>query len=277
MRPGPLVGAVPAPALHVMTYNIRRRMPALLSLPSDHWERRAPLMDRLLAAERPSVLCVQEALPDQARRVLSALGDGYRMIGRGRDAGGRGEGCPVFYDADRLELRSWSQTALSDRPAEAGSLSWGNPVPRIVVDAVLHDVAAGADLRVLNTHLDPLSARSRVRSALHLRAMAARSAEPVVLTGDANAGPHSPAADALFEGGTLRDAWPIAERRLTPEWDTFGGYRTPRERGRRIDWIAVSRGVAVERIGIHGRTVEGGWPSDHLPVQAVLHLTGGTS
>lgn len=271
MSRGPLIGAVPAPALHVMTLNVRRRITPTRRV--DDWARRAPLLGRLLRHELPAVIGVQEALPDQASSLGDALGEGYRRVGRGRGRDGRGEGCPVFFDTGRLELVSWTQSALSDTPDEPGSMSWGNLLPRTVVDVLLRDRATGRGIRVLNTHLDPFSARSRVRSAEHLRRLADDTSTPVVVLGDMNSLPASPVAAELYAEGMLRDAWEAADERLTPAWDTFGGYRPPRARGRRIDWIAVTRDIAVERVGVNTASVDGLWPSDHLPVQAVVRLT----
>ncbi|MFS0732775.1 endonuclease/exonuclease/phosphatase family protein [Microbacterium sp. 1P10UB] len=271
MTGGPLVGAVPAPALHLMTLNVRRRMAPTRRV--DDWARRAPLLGRLLRHERPAVIGVQEALPDQASALGDALGDGYRRVGRGRGRDGRGEGCPVFFDTGRLELLSWTQSALSDTPDQPGSMSWGNLMPRTVVDVRLRDRATGRGLRVLNTHLDPFSARSRMRSAERLRLLAAETAGAVVVLGDMNSLPASEVAAELYAEGVLRDAWGAAHERVTPPWDTFGGYRPPRARGRRIDWIAITRDVDVERVGVNAASIGGLWPSDHLPVQAVVRLT----
>ncbi len=264
-----LIGPVPAPALHVMTYNIRRRIAPNLR-PADRWAARAPLIRTLLEDERPALLGVQEAMPRQAAAVAAALGPRWRSIGHGRDADGQGEGCPIFFDGDRLELRGWSQHALSDEPEVAGSRSWGNVLPRVRVRAAFSDRRTGASFVAVNTHLDPFSARSRVRSAATLRALAAAETAPTVVMGDLNSRPGSPPIRALLAADTLRDAWEVAERRTSPEWDTHTNYRPPRSTGRRIDWIAVTADVRVAEIAVNTRAVSGRWPSDHLPVQAVL-------
>ncbi len=152
-------------------------------------------------------------------------------------------------------------------------MSWGNLLPRTVVDVLLRDRATGRDLRVLNTHLDPFSARSRVRSAEHLRRLAADTATAAVVLGDMNSLPGLSGRRRAVRGGD-------AARRVG------GGRRASHARlghvrrvsaapraGRRIDWIAVTRDIAVERVGVNAASVEGLWPSDHLPVQAVVRLT----
>jgi endonuclease/exonuclease/phosphatase family metal-dependent hydrolase len=268
----PLIGPVQAPALHVMTFNIRRRSRSLTQRRVDRWTRRRGAVAELIAAERPTLLGVQEAMPDQAQLVRDALGPGYRFIGRGHGRGQRGEGAPIVFDAERLELLDWRQAALSDQPDEPGSMTWGNHVPRIVVTANFRDRVTGTPFVALNTHLDHLSSPSRVRSAEVLREQVSGQSLPAILTGDFNAGTKSPAYRALFASEAMTDAWVAASRRTTPESGTFGGFQAPRPTGRRIDWIAVTPDVLVETAAINARPVDGRWPSDHVPVQAVLRL-----
>lgn len=273
----PLVGAASAPALHVMSWNIRRPLPRLLTTPADRWDRRAPRLCALLAAERPTVLGAQEVCAGQSEVVRLALGGHYRCLGRGRSAGGVGEACPIFYDARRLEVLDWEQSALSDHPGRPGSVSWGNVVPRVMVRASFRDRVTARRFLVVNTHLDPLSARSRRRSARAILAVAAASALPTVVTGDLNAGPSSAVVGELMSGGLLADSWHRARSRGSGEWGTYAAYRAPREDGRRIDRILVSPAVSVALAAINPLRYGGGWASDHLPVHAVVELDeGGT-
>ncbi|MCR2783902.1 MULTISPECIES: endonuclease/exonuclease/phosphatase family protein [unclassified Microbacterium] len=267
----PLIGPTGAPDLHVMTFNVRRRLPALAARPADRWRLRRPRVQALLRAERPTLLGVQETLPDQAAAISDALGASYRFIGHGRQPGPRGEASPLFYDTDRLELLQWRQQALSDRPDEPGSVSWGNLLPRVLVQATFRDLATSAVFLAVNTHLDAFSARARVRAAQEISGLVADQPWPAIVTGDLNAGPDSEPVRELLSGDTLVDAWTAASATLTPEWGTYGGYRDPRP-GRRIDWIAVSPRIAVQSAGINAQSIDGGWPSDHLPVQAVVRM-----
>lgn len=266
-----LIGPVPAPDLHVMTLNVRRRITGPTWPPADRWIVRRPRVAALLRTERPVVLGTQEVMPDQAIAIRDALGASHRFVGHGRQAGRRGEACPVFYDDERLELLDWAQTALSDRPDDPGSTSWGNVIPRVLVRARFRDRATSREFLVVNTHLDVFSARARRRAAEAIRGVVTGQSLPVVLLGDLNAGPSSPPWNALLADDALRDAWTTAESLLSPEWRTYGRYRAPRP-GRRIDAILVSPGVQVLRAAINAHRIAGGWPSDHLPVQAVVRL-----
>lgn len=269
---GALIGPTSAPALHVMTFNIRRRMLHVGSGSPDRWDRRAPYLRSLLRAEMPSLLGVQEALPGQAGFVTASFGSSYRAVGYGRSANRGGEGCPLYFDADRLELMEWGQDALSNNPRVPGSLSWGNIVPRILVRATFRDRATGIRFLAINTHFDQHSRWARIRSARTIRSLVAESALPAIVTGDLNTGEATAPVRELLAEGTLLDAWAVATKRLTPEWGSFTNYREPRVGHKRIDWIAVTPSLHVDSIGINARTYGGGWPSDHAPVQAVVRF-----
>jgi endonuclease/exonuclease/phosphatase family metal-dependent hydrolase len=275
---GPVVGPAVAPDLHVMTYNVRRRLPTALCGRSDRWRARAPLLAGLIAAERPTVLGLQEALADQTAVVVSALGPRYSSVGAGRDADGGGEATPVVFDSERLELVDWRQLALSRTPLVAGSRSWGAPWPRILVEALFRDRATGAQFRVVNTHLDAVSPRSRLESARMIaRLVGEGGSGPAIVMGDANApvgsAPYRALTGGQAGGGAgLRDTWRSAGRRLTPEWRTYSGYRAPRLGGRRMDWLLVTPDVDVRAAAINAARFDGFAASDHEPVQALLRF-----
>jgi endonuclease/exonuclease/phosphatase family metal-dependent hydrolase len=268
----PLIGPVAPPDFHVMTYNIRRRMTRLRPHSPDRWDRRRALIRRLLQTEQPCILGVQEALPDQARFVRRALGDSYRTLGYGRNANKRGEGCPLFFDRDRLDLLEWRQTALSSTPNIPGSTTWGNPTPRVVVAATFRGRATGVEFRVLNTHFDQLSRRSRMHSAEEILRLVAESTLPTIVTGDFNADDDSLVHEAMTGSGKLLDTWDAAQLRVTESWGSFANYGVPKLERKRIDWILATPTVSVLRAAINVTRYDGRWPSDHAPVQAEVDL-----
>jgi endonuclease/exonuclease/phosphatase family metal-dependent hydrolase len=266
----PLIGPVAPPDFHVMTYNIRRRMTRLMPHSPDRWDRRRTLIRRLLETEQPCILGVQEALPDQAGFVRHALGESYRSVGYGRNANRRGEGCPLFFDGDRVELLEWRQTALSGTPFVPGSTTWGNPTPRVVVSATFRGRATGVEFRVLNTHFDQFSRRSRMRSADEILRLVAESSLPTIVTGDFNSDDDSLVHEAITGTGMLLDTWDMAKKRLTDSWGSFANYGPPKLERKRIDWILATPSVTVRSAGINVTRYDGKWPSDHAPVQAVV-------
>lgn len=267
------MSGIHAASLHVMTWNIRRRIPWGGGRRTDRWTVRKPRLQSLLVREQPALFAAQEVLPDQEQAILQALGETHRVIGFGRGKHGTGERCPVFYDDSLLELLDWRQEALSETPERLGSTSWGNPFPRIALHADFRDRRTGTRFHLINTHLDPLSARSRHRSASVLRHAASASPHPCLVTGDFNAGPDSDTLREFLRDGTLVDAWHDTKAHLSPEYATYANYR-PARTGTRIDWILTSAGIRTARIGINSTAVDGGWGSDHLPVQAELVLPG---
>ena len=272
-----IIGPVAAPDLHVMSYNIRRRLPHLMPNSPDRWAHRRPLLKRLLEAEQPALFGVQEALFDQANFVRHSLGEHYRSIGYGRETNQGGEGCPILYDSRRLRVLEWRQTALSDTPAVPGSRSWGNRTPRLVVEATMRDLATGIEFRAVNTHLDNRSRISRLRSAEALRRIVQASPLPTIMTGDFNTDAETGPYDLLAGHGLMHDTWTIADKRLTEVWGTFLNYHPPRHERKRIDWILVTPCITVLSAAINVTRYEAGWPSDHAAVQAVLKLAGSTA
>lgn len=271
MTDGALIGPVEPPDLHVMTYNIRRRMAHVTPRSPDLWTRRRPHLRTILEREQPTLLGIQEALPEQVEFVAQSLGPDYRRIGRGRNADGEGEQCAIFYDARRLTLNDWTQRALSDSPFVAGSRSWGNMLPRIVVSADVTDLATGIRFTVFNAHFDHFSRSSRTRSAMMLNDLVEATDAPAIVLGDMNAGVRS-APYRILTSGPLRDTWTHARERLTPAWGTYSGYRRPKRGGKRIDWILVTGSVTVDAVGINAVRFRGAAASDHEPVQARLRL-----
>lgn len=277
MRP-PLIGPTGPPDLHVMTFNVRRRL-RVAWRPADRWRDRKSAVAALLRTERPTLLGAQETLPDQVAVLREALGAGYRSLGYPRRGTAGAESNPILFDEERLELREWHQYALSDQPERRGSRTWGNLITRAVVIARLRDRATGAEFVALNTHLDHLSAQSRLRSAQELRRRIAQLRLPAIVTADFNAPVSSPAVRHLLQDGALADAWSAASERLTPAWGTFPNYTRPRVGAKRIDGILVTPDIAVARAAVNATRIDGRWPSDHMPVQALVRVpvAGGSS
>lgn len=272
---GILFPNVEAPDLHVMSFNIRRRFERVTWPPADRWPMRKQRLRTFLGANRPHLLGAQEVLPDQARWVQDALGSSYGRIGEGRGKARDGEGTPLFFDRDRIEVEDWEQVMLSDTPAVPGSTGWGNTIPRVAVIAQLRDRATDARFTFVNTHFDAFSRRARRRSARWLHDLAAARERALLFTADINAHVRSTELSGMFADGLLVDTWSYAPVRHSAEWGTFNNYRRPKLGARRIDAILASPDVGVRAVGIDPRPTGTQWPSDHLPVQAVVRIPTG--
>ncbi len=266
----PLIGRAAGDRLHVMTYNLR--YPA--DDPGHLWEQRRPAMAALLNMELPTVIGVQEGYVRQLRDVVADLPDGYDWIGEGRDGGGSGECTAIVYDGTRLQPLDHAHLWLSDTPDVPGSATWGNTIPRMATWVRFRDTASVGEFIVLNTHLDHRSEPARRRAAQLLAStVESFGAAQTVVTGDFNAAAGESAAyETLVAGAGLSDAWHTARRRLTPEYGTYGGYRTPALDQPRIDWILTTAEIETEAIAINPTAIDGRFPSDHLPVHANVQL-----
>ncbi|MEV7875321.1 endonuclease/exonuclease/phosphatase family protein [Microbacterium sp. NPDC089188] len=273
---GILFPDVEAPDLHVMSFNIRRRFDRITWPPADRWPMRKQRLRTFLGANRPHLLGSQEAMPDQAQWVQDSLGSSYGRLGLGRGKDRGGEGTPLFYDRDRIEVEDWRQVALSDTPEVPGSTGWGNTIPRIAVIAHLRDLATGAGFTFVNTHFDAFSRRARRRSATWLHDLVAAEAGPLLFTADVNAHVRSGELAGMFADALLVDTWSYAHARRSAEWGTFNNYATPRVGARRIDALLATPEVGVRAVGIDPRPTGTQWPSDHLPVQAVVRIPVGS-
>jgi endonuclease/exonuclease/phosphatase family metal-dependent hydrolase len=244
--------------LTVATYNVRH---AGLDDGPDGWpERRAAVLDRLRALD-PDVLALQECAGDQHADVAAGLPH-LDWVGVAEEPGS-GEHNPIGY-GPRLELREGGTTWLS-ATGEPGSVGWDADYPRVLTTASLHDGAADRPVTVFNAHLSHVGPRARRESAaLIRRRVADLDGRPALLVGDFNTEPGDPAYERFLEGPTLVDARTVAETATGPA-TTLTEYTALRP-GRRVDHVLVTPGVAVRRHVVDDTTVDGRYPSDHLPV-----------
>ncbi|MFD9509258.1 endonuclease/exonuclease/phosphatase family protein [Streptomyces mirabilis] len=255
--------------LEVMTFNLRF---ASTTEPNS-WSVRRPVMRELLRREAPHVIGTQEGIYQQLRDIDSDLGPHYDWIGTGRVGGSHDEAVAIFFDTRRLAPVEHDTFWLSDTPELIGSNTWGAAFPRIVTWVRFRDLRDAREFYVLNTHLDHASQYARMRAASLISERIARfdRALPLVVTGDFNAVAHqNPVYEAMLGAG-LVDTWDTAAERGTL-YGTFHGYQPLTPDGDRIDWILVGPGVTVHRTAVNTFSVDGQFPSDHLPVQAWLSL-----
>ncbi|MGK5534025.1 endonuclease/exonuclease/phosphatase family protein [Streptomyces sp. URMC 129] len=274
----PVIGAATGERLHVVSFNIRYDANAAPGT-ADSWTDRRPVLAELLEIERPTVLGTQEALYHQVRQVAADLPRHYDWIGLGREGGGRGEFMAVYFDTRRVEPLDFDHFWLSDTPNVIGSATWGNTVIRMTTWVRFRDLRTGREFVHVNTHLDHRSETSRQRSAALIRERIAGFDPdlPVVLTGDFNTPAETSESYRILTGGDgsgdggLADTW-LTGHQVTPAWGTFPNYRDPVPGGTRIDWILANRHVEVLKAAINTFRLDGRWPSDHTPVQALVRL-----
>ncbi|TKX70367.1 endonuclease/exonuclease/phosphatase family protein [Halorubrum sp. SP9] len=280
--------------IRVLSYNVRY---ANRGDHHDAWHDRRDAVGRLVRFHRPDVAAFQEPLPEQRDDLRERL-PAYEFVGRGREAGGEGEGCPMAVRSERWEVVEGDTFWLSETPDEP-STGWDAAYPRIATWARVRAVDGDAALRVVNTHFDHVSARARRESARLLRdripgAATAGNDEadgstPIVLVGDLNCTPGSdphrilvgddsgaddddaPGNPTADDGLSLRDAAAAADLRHGPGTSLTDFARLIDDR--RIDHALVSPGVSVEAFAtLADRDDRGRYPSDHLPILARLSV-----
>lgn len=255
--------------VRVMTFNLR----GVNDPPPKDWKTRLPLVRHLLKDHRPDLLGVQEARWYQVRDLARALPD-YGWIGLGTQGGTRDQFLSVFYRKQRFEVLDFDHFWLSDTPSVIGSATWGNRYVRMVTWAKFRDRRTGRMLYQANTHLDNMSADSRVKSARLIldRVRKFQAGVPVVLTGDFNsAAGTSPVYSILTGADGFRDTWTTAARR-GPQYRTENHWEPPQRDGKRIDWILTRGDVRTTWTEIDPYRARGVYPSDHDPVIAHLKL-----
>lgn len=257
--------------IKVITFNIRYDNPAdsIFS-----WKERKAMVFRMLDQEKPDILCTQEVLRNQAGDILTQI-KRFDWFGVGRDDGkDAGEYSAIFFDKSKFEKLDGSVFWLSEKPHVPGSRSWNSACTRIVTWVKLKEKKTGKMIFVFNTHFDHVSESARENSAAMLvRAVDSLAGKNIsIITGDFNDNRKSKmfsllTAD-LTEARTLHN--PVFP---APDF-TFIGFPYKEHPGDEIDFIFLKNPEKIRVQEYHAiRYNENGlYPSDHLPVKAIITL-----
>jgi endonuclease/exonuclease/phosphatase family metal-dependent hydrolase len=259
-----------AEPISVMSFNIRY---GTANDGENHWKLRRTFLFDVVREQKADIIGLQEALDGQIREIVEAV-PGYAVVGVGRDdAKTAGEYSAILVRKDRFNVAEAGTFWFSDTPAVPASTSWGNRITRICTWARLID-RDGSAFWFFNLHLDHQSQPSRERSAeLLLSRIAARPfpIEPVIVTGDFNAGEDNPAVRTMVDGKAFVDTFRVVhpdEKQVC----TFNGFKAERIDGPKIDYVFVQPGTEVLSAEIVRTARDGKFPSDHFPVVARVQL-----
>jgi endonuclease/exonuclease/phosphatase family metal-dependent hydrolase len=285
--PAPPEMAMPAEAIatratsdtgiEVRCFNIRYDNPG----DGEHrWELRREAVLETIRDGDPDFVGLQEALPHQRawlERHLAAGTPAWGSVGRTRERSATsGEANPLLHRTDRWTRLDGGTFWLSETPEDAGSRSWNAACPRIATWGAFRRLGEddATTLLVVNTHFDHVSENARVRGADVIAEFIARHRRMhpdhlVVVMGDLNTGPDSPAVAALLECG-LVDTHRAAGG--DESLGTFHGFKGPAvsANARRIDFILVDRRFEVLAAGVEATERRGRVSSDHHPVRAKI-------
>lgn len=235
------------------------------------WSHRRDAVKALIRYHEFDVFGTQEGLAHQLAD-LDVLPE-YARVGVGRDDGKQaGEFVAIFYRKDRFRALRRGNFWLSETP-DRPSRGWdGKCCNRIVSWVELEPLQGAPSFFVFATHFDHEGVIARRESAKLLVRKIGEIAHdrPVICIGDFNTTPDSEPIDIMRRA--LRDA---RESSRTPPYGpvgTFNGFRWDALLEQRIDYIFVSRQIRVLRYATISDSLDGRYPSDHLPVVARIAL-----
>jgi endonuclease/exonuclease/phosphatase family metal-dependent hydrolase len=260
--------------VHVMSFNIRY---GTADDGGNAWPHRKELVYDVIRRQDSDFVGLQEALRFQIDAIRESLPE-YDEVGVGRDDGNEaGEYATILYKPDRWRAENSGTLWLSDSPDVPGSKTWGNEITRIVTWARFVEKETGRALWLFNTHFDHVSQPSREKSAELLASRIAdrRSDDPVIVTGDFNAGEANPAI-LYLKNATKKSPVTLVDtfRVLHPDAyavGTAGGFEGLRD-GPKIDYVFAELDAKLLEAGIIRDHRNGRYPSDHFPVYAEITL-----
>jgi endonuclease/exonuclease/phosphatase family metal-dependent hydrolase len=267
----------------VMSFNIRY---GTADDGENRWQNRRQMVFGLVGKYDPDVVGLQEALGFQIEEICKAL-PRYAMIGGGRDDGKtKGEYSAILYRRERFEVEQGGTFWLSDTPEVPGSITWGNACTRICTWARFIERKTGKTFYHYNLHLDHISQPSREKSVVLLaeRIRNRKNSDPLVVTGDFNAGENNQAILFLKgkttvpgkDNANVENPIPMVDtfRVLHPDANdvgTFNGFKGDCT-GDKIDFVLTTSDVQALDAQIIRDNVDGRYPSDHFPVTARIRL-----
>lgn len=262
---GPLPAANANPtAIRVLTWNILHGTERGMPWMRYGWPVRKQALKTALAAARPDIFCVQEALAEQLEFLAGVL-PGHERVGVGRDDGrSAGEQCAIFFDRKRF-LELGGGTFWLEEPVDKPAIHrlWGPK--RICTWVRLRDRETGRSLRVYNTH-QYLTEPARVEAVRLILAKIDQGdpSDSVLVAGDFNAPPETQDR-RLFEAVGFSSAAQRAGASTGAPTYQFYGIRL-----RRLDDILVNRGWRVVYNYVLDAKPDNIFPSDHFGVMADL-------
>lgn len=229
----------------------------------NRWPNRLPRIVELINEMKPDIICTQELYPSQVQEITQLMSE-FDFFDGSKDPDGESYG--IFYRKDRFELLSSKMT-----------------YPLSMIQ--LKDLKTDKIFSVFNTHM-PLSNIGKREMNAHAIVNITKAASQemaVIFTGDLNTFParldlNLPFYDGdhihrILTRGPLKNSQeqsllghfgPIGTfTNKDPDIHPFQGTGTP---GIVLDYIYVTNKVNVLTHATEKGTVEGHYPSDHMPV-----------
>lgn len=252
----------------VMTFNIRfdNKMDGL-----NAWSSRRKLVTDLIMKYSPAILGTQEGMRSQLTYLENSLPD-YHLHATHRTLDNTCQYPTLFFRKYDYKVREGGEFWLSKTPEVHRSKSWNSAFPRMMSYARVRELNTDNDFWVAVTHLDHVGAEARYQQAKISTEWVKARTGPVILMGDFNDSPGSPAHELLTSPETgLQDVWKILGKKEGDSSFTHHKF-TGLPQKSRMDWILISdhfRATEAEIIRDH---VGNRYPSDHFPFMVKLDL-----
>jgi len=250
--------------LKIMTYNIR------LDVASDGenaWPNRKDYFASQIQFYSPDVFGVQEATPGQVDYIASALPN-YNKFGVGREEGGTGEACTIYYKKDRFKVEQSNTFWLSETP-NVVSRGWDAACNRVCTYGLFKDLKTKKTFWVFNLHLDHMGEEARIKGVqLALKKISELNTKkyPAFLMGDFNSEPDTKQIAEIKK--VMDDTKDVSKEKPFGPSGTFNDFKHNEPVTLLLDYIFVSKnsGLKIQKHAVLSDSKDLKYPSDHLPV-----------
>lgn len=250
--------------LKIMTYNIR------LDVASDGenaWPKRKDYFASQIQFYSPDVFGVQEATPNQVTDIASALPN-YNKFGVGREEGGTGEACTIYYKKERFKVEQSNTFWLSETP-NVVSRGWDAACNRVCTYGLFKDLKTKKTFWVFNLHLDHMGEEARIKGVqLALKKISELNTKkyPAFLMGDFNSEPDTKQIAEIKK--VMDDTKDVSKEKPFGPSGTFNDFKHNEPVTLLLDYIFVSKnsGLKIQKHAVLSDSKDLKYPSDHLPV-----------
>lgn len=255
-----------------MTFNLKYDF---ISEGNNSWNLRSDRIAKIIKENNPICIGTQEGLEHMLRSLEGKLLN-YEYIGEGREGEEKGEYNAIFYNKNILELIEWDQFWISETPNVSGSKSWNSSCVRICTFAKFKNKLSNEKIMFYNTHLDHESKIAR-KEGLNLILKICKKNYfkykiPFIITGDFNCTMNDVEFKTINnycdKDFIVNNAYNFVNHNII---GTFHDFNENFNEGI-IDYILYSNDFYCENIYADKRKIDGGYPSDHFPVVAILSM-----
>ncbi|ANH80293.1 endonuclease [Niabella ginsenosidivorans] len=241
------------------------------------WSARRAVCLKVIGDKKPDIVGLQEVLKVQADDLRNHF-PSYQLFGfEGPEMDPHPTGYygiaknPILFSRNRYELLTGGTYWLSEFPLVAGSKSWETARARHANWVRLKEKKTGKELRIINLHLDHISAEAKIQQA---KMVVTESAQYLpeftqLLTGDFNSRFDSKVFESVRNAGWKESYETIhgeKEAGFTGHEFQGVGYDKGPSKGR-IDYIWYRGKIQPAAATIIKDMVNGKYPSDHFFMQ----------